>query len=156
MDTITEDRPRLRQQGWLTILRIMLGGILIWKGINFIRDASLIKSLIEKTGVGFFSQYSATLGLIVTILTLLCGLFITIGLFTRAVSIVQIPILLVAIFFVNIKNAGSNSFELILTIIVLILLILFAIKGSGAVSADEYFHRGADFDRQFFKHHPQH
>ena len=144
------------QQGWLTIFRIVLGSILIWKGINFIRDTSLVRSLIEQTGVGFFSQNSGTLGLIVTILTLLCGLFITIGLFTRIVSVVQIPILLVAIFFINIKNAGSNMFELILTIIVLILLILFAIKGSGLVSADEYFHRGAAYDREFFKHHPQH
>src|SRR6478736_5480504 len=147
MDTITDDKQKVFQQGWLTILRIVLGGILIWKGINFIRDTSLVRSLIEKTGVDIFSQYSGTLGLIVTILTLLGGLFITIGLFTRAVSIIQIPILLVAIFFVNIKNAGDNLFELILTIIVLGLLILFAIKGSGFLSADEYFHRGAAFDR---------
>ena len=135
---------------------MVLGSILIWKGINFIRDTSLVKSLIEQTGVGVFTQYSATLGLIITILTLLCGFFITVGLFTRVDSIVQIPILLVAIFFVNIKNAGSNSFELILTFIVLGLLILFAIKGSGPISADEYFKRGAAFDREFFRHHPQH
>jgi hypothetical protein len=40
---------------------------------------------------------------------------------------------------VNIKAAGQSSFELILSIIVLFLLILFAIKGSGSLSADEYF-----------------
>jgi uncharacterized membrane protein YphA (DoxX/SURF4 family) len=59
----------------------------------------------------------------------------------------MIPIVIVAIFFVNIKNIEGNGFELILTIIVLILLFLFAIKGSGPLSADEYFRRGAAFDK---------
>ena len=85
--------------------------------------------------------------MVVTILTLLCGFFIAVGLFTRIASLVQIPIILVAILFVNIKSMGSNAFELILTIIVFVLLILFAVKGSGAISADEYFRRGATADR---------
>jgi uncharacterized membrane protein YphA (DoxX/SURF4 family) len=67
------------------------------------------------------------------------GLFIAVGLFTRTSSIVQIPILLIAAFFVNMKTTEKSSFELILSIIVLLLLILFAIKGSGSLSADEYF-----------------
>jgi len=46
---------------------------------------------------------------------------------------------LVAIFFVNIQRVDQSTFELVLSIIVLILLILFAIKGSGTISADEFF-----------------
>jgi hypothetical protein len=46
------------------------------------------------------------------------------------------------------KNIERNTFELILTIIVLGLLILFAIKGSGPLSADEYFRRGAALDKK--------
>lgn len=38
----------------------------------------------------------------------------------------------------NIK-AGESAAELALSVIVLLLLILFSIKGSGALSADEYF-----------------
>jgi len=105
----------------------------------FLRDTATLKSLIEQTGIETFSQSAATLALIVSILSLLCGLFIAVGLFTRVSSIVQIPILIVAIFFVNLKSTAENAFELVLSIIVLILLILFAIKGSGALSADEYF-----------------
>lgn len=144
---ITAGKTSVNQPTWLTFLRIALGAVLIWKGFNFIRDTSALKSLVEHTGIGVFTQYSGALALIVTIFTLLCGFFIAVGLFTRISSIVQIPIILVAIFFVNINNIERNSFELTLTIVVLFLLILFAIKGSGTLSADEYFRRGAALDK---------
>ena len=54
--------------------------------------------------------------------------------------ILQIPILLGAIFFV--QDMASVSFantELLLSIAVFVLLLVFAVKGSGAISADEYF-----------------
>ena len=137
----------VRQPAWLIVLRIALGLILIWKGVTFVRDISSLESLIKQTGIGIFTENDSALALVVTMLTLLCGLFITIGLFTRISSIVQIPVVLVAILFVIIKNIERNAFELVLTIVVLVLLIVFAIKGSGAFSADEYFRRGAAMDK---------
>ena len=131
----------------LTFLRIVLGVILIWKGFNFIRDTSVLKSLIEQTGVGIFSQSASAIALVVTILTLLCGFFITVGLFTRLSCIVQLPIILVAILFVNVRSMDRNGFELLLTVLVFVLLILFALKGSSVLSADEYFRRGAAMDK---------
>ena len=144
---ITPGKTSISQPAWLTILRVAVGLILIWKGINFIRDTSVLKSLIEQTGIGIFTQNSGALALVVTILTLLCGFFITVGLFTRISAIVQIPIIVVAIFFVNMKDIEQNGFELVLTIMVLFLLILFALRGSGVLSADEYFRRGAAMDK---------
>jgi uncharacterized membrane protein YphA (DoxX/SURF4 family) len=148
MQDATAHTPRANQPTWLTILRIALGIILIWKGINFIRDISVLKSMIEQTGVGVFSRSSGAIAAVVGILSLLCGFFITVGLFTRISSVVMIPIIFVAIVFVNMKNIERNAFELILTIIVLVLLVLFAIKGSGPLSADEYFRRGAALDKR--------
>jgi putative oxidoreductase len=129
----------IKQPAWFTLLRMLLGVILFWKGIVFIRDTELLKLLVQRTGVGVFSQNSEVITFIVAYLTLLCGLFIFCGLFTRVSSIIQIPIVLVAIFFVNIQRVDQSTFELVLSIIVLILLILFAIKGSGTISADEFF-----------------
>jgi len=146
--TITTPKPRVSQPIWLTILRIVLGIVLIWKGINFIRDISVLTSMIEQTGIGIFSRSSKIIASVVSILSLLCGVFITVGLFTRISSVVMIPIIFVAVVFVNMKNIERNTFELILTIIVLVLLIFFAIKGSGPLSADEYFRRGAALDKK--------
>ena len=152
--TITAGKARASHSAWLTFLRIALGVILTWKGISFLRATSALKSLIEQTGVGIFTPYAGAFSLAVTMLTLLCGFFILVGLFTRVAAAVQIPIVLVAILFVNIKNIERNGFELILTIVVLLLLILFVIKGSGTLSADEYFRRGAAADKdpsRFFR-----
>ncbi|HEV2832613.1 MAG TPA: DoxX family membrane protein, partial [Hanamia sp.] len=108
---------------WISILRMILGFILAWKGIVFIRDSALLEVLIERTGIGVFSKNANILSFVVSYLSLLCGLFIGSGLWTRASSIIQIPILIVAVFFVNINNVATSQFELILSIITLILLI---------------------------------
>jgi len=144
----TTSKTLVNQPSWLTVLRIVLGVILVWKGIKFIFDISALESMIEQTGIGVFSRSSRALSLIVSVLSLLCGFFITVGLFTRISSLVMIPIIFVAIIFVNLKNIERDSFELILTIIVIVLLFLFAIRGSGPLSADEYFRRGAALDKR--------
>ena len=141
-----------RQPSWLTILRVALGLVLLYKAFNFIRIQGRAQMLVEQTGIGIFSRNSETFALIVTILSLVCGFFLTVGLFTRLSSIVQIPVLIVAVLFVNFKNMDTNLFELILSIVALLLLILFAIKGSGFLSADEYFRRGAALDRESKKY----
>ena len=77
---------------------------------------------------------------IITYINLLGGFLIAVGLFTRWASAIQIPILIGAIFFVNVKEGMDvSNYELFLSIIVMILLIVFVIKGSGVISADEYF-----------------
>ena len=124
---------------WFSFLRIFLGLFLLWKGIVFIRDTALLEQLIERTGVGVFSQNASNISFVVAYLSLLCGLFIATGLWTRIMSIIQIPILIVAVFFVNLNRMESSTVELIMSIITLVLLIFFAIKGSGSLSADEFF-----------------
>ena len=145
--TIPTQKPFVSQPTWLTILRVVLGVILVWKGINFIRDTAELKTMIEQTNIGVFSQSSEALASVVSYLSLLCGFFITVGLFTRIASIIQIPILIVALVFINSRNIEDNTSGLVLTIIVLVLLVLFAVKGSGTLSADEYFRSGAELDR---------
>lgn len=138
-ESIITEKTSLTQPAWLTIFRIALGLILFLKAIIFIRDTSLLQSMIQNTGIGLFSKNAEALTFIIAYLTLLCGLFILSGLFTKTSSIIQIPILVVAIFFVNSKRVGESSFEMIISVVVLFLLVLFAIKGSGTISADEFF-----------------
>ncbi len=144
---ITE-KTGTNQLNWITLLRIVLGLIIFWKAVNFIRDTAALKLLIERTGIGTFSQNSEVLAFLIAYLGLLCCSFITVGLLTRAACIIQIPVLVVAVFFVNIKSINDNPFEFILSIITLLLLIIFAIKGSGSLSLDKYFRKGAAIDEQ--------
>jgi putative oxidoreductase len=136
---ITE-KTSVTQPRWLTIVRIVLGFILFWKGISFIRDSSDLSSILQRMSIGVVNKNSEWIAFLITYINLLGGLFIAVGLFTKTSSVIQIPILIGAVFFVNTKSGLNQSIsELILSIIVLILLILFAVKGSGVISADEYF-----------------
>lgn len=75
---------------------------------------------------------------IVGFVHLVGGLLIAIGLLTRFAAVIQIPILLCAVLFVNLAQGFSalNS-ELWLSIIVLLLLVLFWVIGSGPFSVDQ-------------------
>jgi len=146
--TIIAEKQGTRKINWHLILRVILGLILIYKATTFIRNATAAQTLIERTGIGFFSKNADTFSLIVTSLSMLCGAFIVAGLLTRIASIIQIPILLVAVFFINMRNIGESGFELLLSIITLILLFFFAIKGSGIPSFDNYFKKGAVIDEK--------
>ena len=136
---ITE-KTNLSQPRWLTIIRIALGLILFWRGISFIRDSSDLQLMLQRMSIGVVDKNTQWIAFLITYINLLGGLFITVGLFTKTSCIVQIPILIGAVFFVNTKHGlNQSTSELILSAVVLLLLILFAIKGSGVLSADEYF-----------------
>lgn len=143
---------------WLTIFRIALGLVLFWKGISFIKDTGALGSRILNTGIGIFDNNLQSVSLVIAFINLLGGFFIVVGLFTRWASMILIPILIGAVFLVNLEGGISlTNFELVLSVIVLILLIVFAKKGSGVLSADEYFrsytHAGAEsgHTRKLFK-----
>jgi uncharacterized membrane protein YphA (DoxX/SURF4 family) len=82
---------------------------------------------------------------VVVFANLLGGAMILFGLLTRAASIVLIPVLLGAIFLVNMQAGASQAnSELWLSIIILFLLVLFAIEGSGKLSFDEWMRTHSD------------
>jgi putative oxidoreductase len=145
---ITARSSSISQSAGLTFIRIALGIILIWKSVYSICVTAALKSLIGQTGIGIFTQDAGTLALVVTILTLSCGFFIRAGLFTRLASNVQPLIVLAAAFLLNLKNLNEILIESIL-IVILLLLILFAIKGIGMLSIDANFRKGAAADKVF-------
>ena len=120
----------------LLIARIVLGLILLFKGIFFISNAQHLKELILQShfaaGVGFLTAY-------ITFAHLFGGVFIILGLLTRISVLLQIPILIGAIFFIlpqqGMINTGS---DFILSLIFLLLLIYILIKGSGEISMEAY------------------
>lgn len=122
---------------WLVVLRAFLGICLFIKGIGFIRDTAQLESVLAD---GRFTQSFPWLSYIITWLHLFGGFMIIVGLFTRLAVVLQIPILLGAVFFINI-NGGifSSSSEFWLSVMILLLLIIFFIEGGGPVSLDHYF-----------------
>lgn len=128
---------------WLDVVRIVLGLIIFSKGIALISDTGQQQELLLRDSVFGFSEMMASLAIhIVAFAHLVGGILITIGLVTRFAVVIQIPIVVCAILFVNIYDGFSaiNS-ELWLSIIVLCLLILFWVIGSGPFSVDHQIRR---------------
>lgn len=70
---------------------------------------------------------------------------LTVGLLTRIVALLQIPILVGAIIFINAQRSGfAIRSELGLALFVLILDILFLVEGSGPLSLDGYFSKNRE------------
>ena len=124
---------------WLTLLRVAVGIVLIAKGISFFHDSSTLEKIIHNTGWGIFESNAQTISVLITYANLLGGVFIATGLFTRWASLVQIPLLIGAVIF-NVQEAISfSNTEFLLSAICLLLLCVFVVKGSGPLSADEFF-----------------
>ena len=124
---------------WLAVLRILLGLSLFVKGILFIQNKSLITNVIEHT---YFLKGNEWLEVLIPWMHLLGGVFIIIGLFTRVAILIQIPILIGAIVFVNAKKgvyAGDS--ELLLAVILLVILLFFLFEGGGPLSWDKYLNK---------------
>lgn len=135
---------------WLDVVRVVLGLLIFSKGVSFISDTDAQKDWIIQNSTFAFSGLMAMAVVHTVALThLVGGVLITIGLVTRFAAVVQIPILLGAVFFVNLTKGFSplNS-ELWLSVIVLMLLVLFWIAGSGPYSVDAFMKRqtGRSFD----------
>ncbi len=125
---------------WIDGLRIMLGLILIWKGIQFVNNIDLLKAHIAEQP--FLTALSFWLAHIIVFAHFVGGLFIALGLLTRVGVIANLPILIGAVLFVNSStNLFSVHSEMILSVVVLCLLLFFLVEGSGKFSVDEYMRR---------------
>ncbi|MEO6719979.1 MAG: DoxX family protein [Ferruginibacter sp.] len=125
---------------WLDIIRIILGVFLCYKGIDFLQNMGSLMSIMSNK-VQFNSLMFIVLGHYVVFAHIIGGILLTIGLFTRFACLIQIPIMIVAVLFIN---TGGNMMrpysEFFLSLVVLLLLVYFLIVGNGPWSfklADE-------------------
>ena len=125
---------------WLDIVRILLGVFLCYKGIDFLMNmGAMLGLLTNRMSFGSFTEM--LMGNYISFAHILGGILLILGVLTRFACLLQIPVLLGAVFFVNTSLYRPFS-EMLLGIIVLLLLILFLIVGNGPVqllkfSADE-------------------
>lgn len=111
-----------------SLVRIFVGLALFIRGLLFITDPHKLTQLAGSEQ--YFWMYSY-----IAVVHLTGGFFLVIGLFTRLASLIQIPILLGAVFFIHISQgflASGQSFEL--SVMVLFLLSVFFLFGSGELS----------------------
>ena len=126
---------------WLVIVRMGLGLFLFVKGISFMQDSALLEELIYSNHQ-LAANTTHWLRILITWANLLGGFMLLVGLWTRLVAFLEMPILIGAIIDINAQKGGfAPESELWLAILVLLMLIFFLIEGSGPLSLDGYFDR---------------
>src|ERR1700748_3016093 len=92
------------------VLRIALGIFLFLKGIAFMENTADLKALIESQDtIDFSSSMLMVLVYYVTFAHMVGGIMITLGILTRLSCIIQLPIVLGAVFLINVLVAPINT-----------------------------------------------
>ena len=126
---------------WLVVLRAALGFSLFIKGLQFIKNSTILEQLIAQSSI---TQSAAWLNSFIPWAHLFGGAMILAGLFTRLAVLLQIPILIGAVFFVNAKQgvfAGAS--DLLFSVIILVMLCFFLVEGGGSFSLDNALRKPA-------------
>src|ERR1700722_7459396 len=122
----------------LDLVRVALGIFLLLKGLAFMSNTAYLKELIEnQQAVHFSPDILMALVYYVTFAHLVGGVLIIMGTLTRFACIIQIPIVLAAVFLTGIFQDSINTMVWP-SIAALGLLVLFTIIGSGPLSLDSY------------------
>ncbi len=117
---------------WIDTIRIALGIFLCYKGIDFLLHMSKLINLMSSGRTSFNSFAFILAGQYVVFAHILGGIFLILGLFTRFACIIQIPILIGAVLFINTSPDMLQPYsELFISVAILLLLIYFLIVGNG-------------------------
>jgi putative oxidoreductase len=117
---------------WLDFVRIALGLFLCYKGIDFLMNMGTMLDLISNQ-LSFGSFTSMLMSNYIAFAHILGGILLILGVLTRFACLIQIPILIGAIIFVNSSMYKPFS-AMALPIIVLLLVIWFLVIGNGKLS----------------------
>ncbi|MDT3401717.1 DoxX family protein [Mucilaginibacter terrae] len=121
---------------WLDLFRIALGIVLIWKGVSFALNLHAFTALMAQ------SRFPTALSLsiiahAIIMLHVIGGFFIAIGSHTRMFCLLNLPILIVAVLFVNLSQHIFRPYaEFWLSCAVLAGLACFLIEGNGKLSVE--------------------
>jgi uncharacterized membrane protein YphA (DoxX/SURF4 family) len=125
-----------RSDMWLDLLRIYIGVGLFAKGVSFATTSRDALYLGGQDGLSWAQYFAAHYVVPVHIVG---GLMLAIGLATRAAAIANIPILLGAVLFVHARQGLFTAAQTLeFALLVLFMLCVFAISGSGRISVDQY------------------
>ncbi len=120
----------------LDYFRILLGVILMWKGIQFATNLDAFTALMKDASLGKATSISLMAHVII-VLHILGGLMIAVGTQTRILCLLNLLILFGAVFFVNLREDIARPYaEIWLSSFVLIGLLCFLIEGDGIISIE--------------------
>ena len=121
---------------WLDYLRMALGLTLIWKGLAFAFNLHAFTLLMDNAGLGTAVSLSLVAHMII-VLHMIGGLMIALGTHTRMFCLLNLPVLLVAVFYVNLPEQVFRPYsEFWFSCVVTLTLVCFFVEGDGVLSVE--------------------
>jgi uncharacterized membrane protein YphA (DoxX/SURF4 family) len=134
MDKITNALKWLddNQNLGYSLIRFFIGTALFVRGWVFFSDPATVTELAREESLFMWFSY-------VTFGHLIGGMLMMVGFKTRLAALLQVPILAGAVFIVNagVELASVNQ-SMELAVMVLVMLIVYSLFGSGSFSLDKY------------------
>lgn len=134
--------------GWLDLVRVAVGLVLVAKGVEFANNMDKLMSLMS--GLPFGNFMMVLLAHYVLAAYMLGGVLLATGLLTRFACIINLPVLVTAIA----MNVFQEFSGLGIAVVILALLIYFLVIGSGRWSLDWYvnkeYERRMHHERDFY------
>ena len=129
--------------GFLDFFRMVLGIFITYKGVFFITHMNELEMTASGVNVAFAA---VVISHYIIFAHILGGPLIFFGLFTRIVCLIQLPILIGAVIFINLPKGllSIGNMELWASIVVLVGLVVFMIFGAGRFSIDAKRRREMD------------
>lgn len=122
---------------WLALFRVALGAALLLKGVSLLNNLPDFGRLVDENNL---TGYKDLIIDSVPWIHIVGGFLIIIGMFTRFASLIQIPVLLATILFISSKQGFfSIQTDLSISLVIIFLLLVFILEGSGPLSLAGYF-----------------
>ena len=132
-----QDWTNTHNPKWLALFRVALGAALLLKGVSLLNNLPDFGRLVDENNL---SKYKDLIIDSVPWIHIAGGFLIIIGMFTRFASLIQIPVLLATILFISSKQGYfSIQTDLSISLVIIFLLLVFILEGSGPLSLAGYF-----------------
>lgn len=125
------DKRKTTKSIIILLFRIILGLTLFIKGINFARNQEFLEGLISNSAL---LENLSFLKIVIPFIHILGGFFIIIGVYTRLMILIQLPIIFAAIVLLLISGGMSYYREIAFAVTILIFLVFYLKFGGGVYS----------------------
>jgi uncharacterized membrane protein YphA (DoxX/SURF4 family) len=122
--------------GFLDLFRIAFGLFITYKGLYFMKHMNELEHTAASADVWFAVAVASHY---VIFAHVLAGPLIAVGLFTRIACLLQLPILIAAVFLINFPKglfSLGNNLALEISLIALVASLVFIVFGAGRFSID--------------------
>lgn len=120
----------------LDAIRVVLGVFLFVKGFMFMQNTGYLQWILEQQGWLSSGLITVIIYYVISV-HMVGGLLIMLGIYTRIMSLLQLPVLIAAILMINVFKSPLNS-DMYLSVLTCCLLAMFVVIGSGPFSLDKF------------------